>query len=310
MALCFIPFFLWVLKAHATSFDPNQQFPQKNIFILAGQSNMAGRGGLIINDDRTRTQIWDGVVPSASRPNPSVLRLNAKLSWVQAHEPLHADIDVASVDGVGPGMAFANAVLADDPSNGPIGLVPCAIGGTNISQWEKGTPLYRHMVKRARASVAADGGTIRALLWYQGESDTILKQDAEVYGRRLERLFQDIRLDLMSPMLPIIQVALASGVGPYVDTVREAQFGTELLNVRTVDPIGLTVGPDKLHLTTESQVQLGEMMADAFLKFLPKQLSIDSTGTQTTSSSSSSTIFFFSMMPLITIVISTVSLLV
>lgn len=166
---------------------------------------MAGRGGLI-NDDVSHTQIWDGVVPSASRPNPSVLRLDAKLNWVEAHEPLHSDIDVVSVDGVGPGMAFANAVLADDPSFGPIGLVPCAIGGTNISQWEKGSLLYRHMLKRARASVAEGSGTLRAFLWYQGESDTIVKQDAELYGRRLEKLFQDIRLDLMSPMLPIIQV--------------------------------------------------------------------------------------------------------
>lgn len=195
--------FIWVLRAHATSADPNQ----KNIFILAGQSNMAGRGGLV-NDDVTRTQIWDGVVPSACSPNPSVLRLDAKLGWVQAHEPLHADIDVASVDGVGPGMAFANGLLADDPSLGPIGLVPCAIGGTNITQWGKGSLLYRHMVRRARASVADGGGAIRALLWYQGESDTIVKQDAESYGQRLEKLFQDIRLDLMSPMLPIIQVRI------------------------------------------------------------------------------------------------------
>ncbi|PON48861.1 SGNH hydrolase-type esterase domain containing protein [Parasponia andersonii] len=301
------------LEAHANSADPNSQLTQKDIFILAGQSNMAGRGGLI-NDVATGTQIWDGVVPSACRPNPSVLRLDAKLNWVEAHEPLHADIDVASADGVGPAMAFANAVLAQKPSSfGPIGLVPCAIGGTNISQWERRSLLYRRMVRRARAAAGQQGGggggTLRALLWYQGESDTIVKQDAESYGRRLEKLFQDIRLDLMSPMLPIIQVALASGEGRFVDIVREAQFGTDLLNLRTVDAMGLTLRPDKLHLTTESQVRLGEMVADAFLKFIPNHLSatsnpINANFDQSTTSPTlliSNFIFSYAMIPLLTI---------
>lgn len=290
MILCFkyFFFFLWVLLAHSCKAISNhQQVALKNIFILAGQSNMAGRGGLVVKNSATGAQIWNGVVPPQCRPNPSVVRLNAKLEWVEAQEPLHADIDVAGVNGVGPGMAFADAVLARDPGFGPIGLVPCAIGGTNISQWEKGSVLYRRMVRRARASVAdGAGGSIRAVLWYQGESDTIVKKDAESYGRRLEKLLQDIRMDLMSPMLPIIQVALASG-GRYIDIVREAQFGTDLLNVRTIDAMGLALGPDNLHLTTESQVRLGQKMANAFFQFLPSHLS-PSNSTNTTIQSSTS----------------------
>lgn len=211
-----LSFFTWVLliPAHRSSAMSNHQHqqqmqsPQKNIFILAGQSNMAGRGG-IVTTAKGATQIWDGVVPPACEPDPSILRLDARLAWAEAREPLHEGIDVAgSVDGVGPGMAFARAVLAKDRSGlAPVGLVPCAMGGTNISHWEKGSALYRRMVSRTRAAVRGEGGgTIRALLWYQGESDTIVKQDAEAYGRRLEKLFGDIRMDLMSPLLPIIQV--------------------------------------------------------------------------------------------------------
>ncbi|KAL5559092.1 hypothetical protein UlMin_035303 [Ulmus minor] len=275
---------VWVLlfPSHSTSTDPKHE--PKNIFILAGQSNMAGRGG-IIDSYASRSQIWDGIVPPACRPNPSILRLNAKLAWEEAHEPLHAGIDVYNINGVGPGLAFANAVLAKNTDFGVIGLVPCAIGGTNISQWEKGGLLYERMVKRARASVEDGNGIIQALLWYQGESDTVVRKDAETYKQRLEKLFDDIRLDLMSPMLPIIQVALASGEGRFIDKVREAQFGTELLNVRTVDPLGLAVRSDKLHLTTESQVRLGRMMANAFIQFLPNHLSSTTTSTQTSSSS-------------------------
>lgn len=69
------------------------------------------------------------------------------------------------------------------------------------------------------------------------------------------------------------QVALASGEGQYIETIREAQLGIDLLNVRTVDDAnGLTLQPDHLHLTTASQVRLGQIMAHSFLKFQPKPL--------------------------------------
>ncbi|XP_041006574.1 probable carbohydrate esterase At4g34215 [Juglans microcarpa x Juglans regia] len=260
--------FFSVLVAQAWSVRPQQLPVPKNIFILAGQSNMAGRGG-VVNDTITGVATWDGIIPPQCQPNPSVLRLSANLTWVLAHEPLHADIDVNKTNGVGPGMAFAN-VLAKDPTFGAIGLVPCAIGGTKISEWARGTFLYNQLVQRARASlIDGRGSTIQALLWYQGESDTIGKEDAESYKGKLERFFMDLRDDLQSPLLPIIQVGLASGAGPFIKIVREEQMGIDLLNLRTVDAKGLALEPDGLHLTSPSQVRLGQMLADTFLQFLP-----------------------------------------
>ncbi|RHN38454.1 putative SGNH hydrolase-type esterase domain-containing protein [Medicago truncatula] len=145
---------------------------QKNIFILAGQSNMAGRGG-VVNDTTTGVTTWDGVVPLQCQPNPSIMKLNANLKWVEAHEPLHEDIDTLKTNGVGPGMAFAKHVLEKNSGLGLVGLVPCAIGGTNISEWERGKVLYNHMMKRVKASLR-DDGNIRALLWFQGETDTVI----------------------------------------------------------------------------------------------------------------------------------------
>ncbi|XP_028772586.1 probable carbohydrate esterase At4g34215 [Neltuma alba] len=239
---------------------------QKTIFILAGQSNMAGRGGVA-----NVSLPWDGVVPAQCRENPSILRLSAGLDWVEAEEPLHRDIDVTKTDGIGPGMAFANRILKKKPELAVVGLVPCAVGGTNISEWERGRELYNHMMRRAKASVGS-GGSISALLWYQGESDTINLTDAQAYGSRLRKFFSDVRADLQSPLLPIVQVALASGIGPYVETVREAQLGMDLLNLRTVDAKGLPLEPDGLHLSSPAQVHLGHMMADELLRFLPTPL--------------------------------------
>ena len=62
-------------------------------------------------------------------------------------------------------------------------------------------------------------------------------------------------------------MALASGLGPYTEIVRNAQLGLGLVNLRTVDAKGFPLQSDGLHLTTQAQVRLGLMMADEFLQF-------------------------------------------
>ncbi|XP_030537840.2 probable carbohydrate esterase At4g34215 [Rhodamnia argentea] len=218
---------------------------------------MAGRGGVEHGK-------WDHWVPPQCRPDPSILRLSAQLAWSEAAEPLHADIDVNHFCGVGPGMCFAKGVKSKDPKLGVVGLVPCAVGGTKIAQWARGTPLYNQMVSRAKAAIKS-GGTIRAMLWYQGESDTVAQADAQAYKSNMEKLIGDIRTDLNNPSLLIIQVALASGEGKFVDTVRSAQLGIKLPNVKCVDAKGLDLKTDHLHLTTTSQARLGSLLADAYI---------------------------------------------
>ncbi|PON48860.1 SGNH hydrolase-type esterase domain containing protein [Parasponia andersonii] len=228
-----------------------------DIFILAGQSNMAGRGGV-------SRGIWDHYVPPECRPNRQILRLGAKLEWEEAHEPLHADIDAGKACGIGPGMAFANEVLRARGSSVVVGLVPCAVGGTRISQWARGTLLYSGLLSRAQESLKK-GGTIRAVLWFQGESNTVRRGDAEAYRGNMEKFVTDIRSDLGVPNLLVIQVALASGEGRYIEVVRKAQLEMNLPNVRCVDGKGLNLKTDHLHLTTASEVQLGIKLANSFL---------------------------------------------
>ncbi|KAG1361891.1 putative carbohydrate esterase [Cocos nucifera] len=230
---------------------------RKLMFILAGQSNMAGRGG--VSGDQ-----WNHVVPPECRPTPSILRLNAGLQWEEAWEPLHADIDVLKTCGVGPGMPFAHEILNSGAAPAVVGLVPCAMGGTKITQWEKGTQLYEEMVRRARTACGG-GGRVGAVLWYQGESDTVSLADAVAYKGRMEKLIRDLRSDLGLPGLLVIQVALASGEGNFTDIVRQAQKGISLPNVACVDAKGLALQSDHLHLTTQAQVQLGKMLATSYL---------------------------------------------
>ncbi|KAJ9560174.1 hypothetical protein OSB04_005334 [Centaurea solstitialis] len=246
----------------------------KSIFLLAGQSNMAGRGG-VVNDT------WDNYIPPESFPDLAILRLSADLNWQLATEPLHRDIDMNKVCGIGPGMAFARSLLRKDSSIGVVGLVPCAMGGTNISEWARGGDLYKRLIRRAEAALEV-GGTIRGLLWFQGESDTVSREDAESYKTRLQNFILYVRADLLLPVLPVIQVmqvffygkmgGTCIGEGPYLEIVREAQLGMDLVNLRTIDAKGLSLEPDGLHLTTPSQVSLGTMLANAFMQTHPSSI--------------------------------------
>ncbi|KAK7321664.1 hypothetical protein VNO77_32518 [Canavalia gladiata] len=237
----------------------------KDIFILAGQSNMAGRGGV-------RGGRWDGDVPWSCKPSPSVLRLSAKLQWEEAREPLHADIDVGKVCGVGPGLAFANEVMKVKGGRSfVVGLVPCAVGGTRIGEWSRGSRLYNKLVQRSIYSRKDGGGRIRAVIWYQGESDTVREEDAETYKNKMETFITDLRSDLRLPSLLVIQVALASGEGRFIEKVRSAQLGIKLPNVKCVDAKGLRLKEDNLHLTTMSQVHLGIRLARAYLASIGHQ---------------------------------------
>ncbi|KAG0472066.1 hypothetical protein HPP92_016612 [Vanilla planifolia] len=98
---------------------------KRSVFILSGQSNMSGRGGV-------KARRWDGIIPSACQPHPAILRLSAAGAWEPAIDPLHCDIDVSKTCGIGPGMSFANYLLSKFPGSFEIGLVPCAEGGTAI----------------------------------------------------------------------------------------------------------------------------------------------------------------------------------
>jgi len=93
------------------------QDPHFHLYLLIGQSNMAGRGE---------------VGPQDREIHPRVLALSKEGEWVPAIDPIHFDKPIA---GVGPGRTFGKTMAAHDPSV-RIGLIPCAVGGSPISTWQ------------------------------------------------------------------------------------------------------------------------------------------------------------------------------
>lgn len=218
-----------------------------DMYVLAGQSNMAGRGA-----------ISDGDRP----PHPRVWVLGGDLRWGPARDPLHRDGPDA---GVGPGLSFGEAVAAARPDR-HVGLVPCAVGGSPLSRWERGGDLYVAML--GRAAEARKRGRLRAVLWHQGESDARSAALAASYGDRLTAAVADLREDLGEPDLPVVIGLLGplpADRFPHRDEVNAALSALpgRVRRVAAVNSEGLTTGPDGVHLDAESARELGRRFAAA-----------------------------------------------
>src|ERR1700722_12544886 len=101
---------------------------EKQLFLLIGQSNMAGRG---VVEEQDKEII------------PGVFMLNKEMAWVPAIDPLH--FDKPAVAGVGLGRTFAKTLQWASPG-APIGLIPAAFGGTSLDEWKPGDKLYADAV--------------------------------------------------------------------------------------------------------------------------------------------------------------------
>ena len=237
------------------------------IFILAGQSNMSGRGDLVN-------------LPAGfpSHANRLFVYSNAG-RWQRAVEPVDNpldQVDRVSLDrlvGVGPGLAMADRLAAAWPGVS-IGLVPCARAGSRIDQWAphpSRSTLYGSCLARARE--AAQAGPIRAVIWYQGESDTHSQAEVMAWPEKFAALTRAWRRDLNQPNLPVVFTQLGP-LGPRFrnrrpawDQMRNLQAALHIPGAVMVTAGDLKVF-DGIHLDTASQLRLGRRYAEALLKIL------------------------------------------
>ncbi|MBL9169592.1 MAG: sialate O-acetylesterase [Verrucomicrobiales bacterium] len=223
-----------------------------HVYLLAGQSNMAGRGP---------------VEPPDQVPHPRVLTLGTNGLWRLALDPLHQDRANA---GVGLGSSFGRT-LADSNPRIVIGLVPVAVGGSPLSRWVKGGDLHRQSVDQAR--VAMSKGTLKGILWHQGENDSDGAVNAESYAARLAQMIQDIRTELGVPDLPFVAGKLGQFLitDPRSDTPLAGTINAQLQSLvgrvpgfKLVESEHLTAMPDRIHFDTPSLREFGRRYAEAF----------------------------------------------
>ena len=227
------------------------------VFLLAGQSNMSGRGE-VTDDDRT--------------VHPRVLMLAKDGSWQFAVDPVHYDKKVA-----GTGLARSFAIeLASQDENITIGLVPAACGGSPIATWEPGayfekTDSHPYDDAIARTKRAMQDGTLSGILWHQGESDS--KPDNwPVYKDKLVTLAARFRKDLDAPEIPFIIGQLGRfEAKPWTEerskiNVAHIEAATEIKYAGFVSSFGLTSKDDNTHFNTESLHEFGKRYARRYLQ--------------------------------------------
>lgn len=249
---------------------PDEGKPKTLLFILAGQSNMSGRGEL--------KQLPPGFPAHRER----IKNFSNADVWTEAKEPLddpQGQKDACSLDltpGVGPGLAFAQRLSELLPAV-HVGLIPCARGAVTLDQWapnpRPGT-LYGSSLRRAR--LAGQKGRLAGVLFYQGESDAGSLEAAQSWPRRFAALVAAWRRDLGDPGLPVLFCQIGD-LAPrwrkapgfrYWEQVRQAQAGVRLPGVAMVATGDLPLMPDGIHLSTQAQLILGRRLAQATYELL------------------------------------------
>jgi len=252
-----------------------------DLWVLAGQSNMEGVGDLI----------------DVEQPHPLVHSYTMAESWEIAQEPLHwlcCSIDpVHHLEGMPPtsevhaewhrirnkgaglGLPFAKAMV--EATGVPIGLIPCAHGGTSMSQWSPdlaylgGGSLYGSMLRRVRAV----GGKVKGVLWYQGESDAN-PDDAPRYAERFTHFIERVRADFGDPSLPFYYVQIGRFVvampaegelawNALQDTQRK--LAEQIPQTAVVASVDLELD-DLIHTGTQGLKRLGKRLANIALREL------------------------------------------
>lgn len=182
----------------ATPNDPVDQ-PGHNLdlFLLIGQSNMEGIPLPEESDLVTDPRVWvlgydEGCLGRTWN------------EWAVAMPPLHR-----CWAGVGPGDWFAKTLVSVWP-DAHIGLIPAAISGAPIDLYIKGVMSHaRHSFELPpdntwasaydmvveRAKVARRRGTIRTILFHQGEADLHTGD----WPQRVASMVADLKADLNLP---------------------------------------------------------------------------------------------------------------
>ena len=245
MKKLFTQLLLVLIASGALAQQPDPKF---ELYILAGQSNMAGRG-YVTGDFKTEG-------------NDHVYMLTKDNTWVVAKHPVHFDKPIA---GVGPGLAFGMAMANNKPGV-KIGLIPCAVGGTPIEHWLPGaydaatkTHPYNDAVERIK--FAMQYGVIKGIIWHQGEANSKPEQ-VTLYLAQLKELIERFRALVKNDKLPFV----AGELGRYRPEF--TGFSNEIANLPALVPYtavasteGLVHRGDTLHFDSPSADELGRRYA-------------------------------------------------
>lgn len=217
------------------------------LFLLIGQSNMAGRG---VVEEQDRVAI------------PGVMALGRERVWAPAVDPIHFDKPIA---GVGLGRSFARTLVKMRPG-ARVGLVPGAFGGTSLEEWKAGGKLFVEAVDRTKA--ARKDGVLRGILWHQGEAECGKEELARSYAERWLQMMAALRAEVGDVPVVVGELGrfLKAEKQPYAGVVNEqlASLVVKGKRVGFVASEGLGHKGDEVHFDAAGLRELGRRYAMAY----------------------------------------------
>ena len=224
-----------------TDGSPTQKL---HVYLLIGQSNMSGRAPFTEDE---------------SRPMERCFLLDSIGNWESASNPLNRYSTIRknlSMQKMGPGFSFAQAMLAID-SNIDLGLVVNARGGSAIEQWAEDSKYYQEALRRV--SEAQKTGTLKGILWHQGEANV---KNPNKYIDKLPKLVAQFRKVLGMPELPFIAGQI-DGASPIND--QTAMLPDRLPFTGVVSSEGLTLFEED-HFDAVSVKLMGKRYAEEMIR--------------------------------------------
>ena len=210
-----------------------------------------------------------GEVPEIINSKCFMLR-NGK--WVPMSEPINPDRSIFNYFHSGRGLSASFADEYAKYFNEDVGLIPCADGGTKLSQWMPGEILYDNAVNNTK--LAQRISEIIGILWHQGENDSHFEEDATTYQQRFIQMITQLRKDLGNEKLPVIVGELGrfaasyqNGKLKYMDIVNEALRTMPFVieNCGFASSEGLTDRGDSIHFNSVSYRIFGKRYFNEYL---------------------------------------------
>jgi hypothetical protein len=239
-----------------------------------------------------------GKLPAEQKLNPCIVMMHIKNNqWYIAQHPIHFNGDPVTMQGgqergVGPGLAFAEAIVAHEPDV-MVGLIPCALGGSPIAMWQKGNgrSLYDLAVQRARLALEnGPAGVIKlcGALWLQGESNST-ETGYSQYDEKFLNVVDNLRTDLQQPELPFIVCTIGSFIAersikrhitkPEEQWNRWSEINDFYLSLPSKRPYTACVDAqdlkdghigDYVHYNSEAQAVIGQRFAEKYFQLTQK----------------------------------------
>jgi hypothetical protein len=132
-----------------------------------------------------------------------------------------------------------------------------------------------------RAREAMKSGTLKGILWHQGEADSGSEEKARSYAQRLSQMVKDLRADLGAGEVPFVAGKLGEflvkadkdGKPSFWPVVNEqiAMLPTLVPHCAVVDSTGLKHKGDVVHFDTPSLREFGKRYAAAMKGLQEKQ---------------------------------------